>query len=43
MNAEALEERKQRQKEMEQKIYNESDCIDKIKMNIRFFFTWLYK
>jgi len=34
-------EKIQRLKETHDKIYNESNCIDKIKMKLRNFFSWL--
>jgi hypothetical protein len=34
-------ERIERRKEIQKQIYNESNCLDKIKINIRSFFSWL--
>jgi hypothetical protein len=40
-NLKLIEEKKQRRKEMKNEIYREANCLDKIKMNFRDFFTWL--
>lgn len=34
-------ERINRRKQIQKEIYNESNCYDKIKMNMRDFFSWL--
>jgi hypothetical protein len=34
-------ERVERRRQLSKEIYNEANCFDKIKINIRNFFTWL--